>query len=35
MKNVYVFRFIEDGCVAITAVTHADDISAIGRKEMF
>ena len=33
MTDVYVFRLIEDGRVAITAVVHVDDIFAVGQKE--
>ena len=33
MTNVCVFRLLEDGRVAITAVVHVDDIFAAGRKE--
>ena len=33
MTDVCVFRLIEDGRVAITAVVHVDHISAIGQKE--
>ena len=28
-----VFRLVEDGCVAITAVVQVDDIFTVGRKE--
>ena len=34
MIDVCVFRLIEDGRVAITAVVHVDDIFAVGQKEM-
>ena len=33
MTDVCVFRFTEDGRVAITAVVHVDDIFAIAQKE--
>ena len=33
MADVCVFRLIEDGRVAITAVVHVDDIFAVGQKE--
>ena len=33
MTDVYVFRLIKDGCVAITAAVHVDDIFAVGQKE--
>ena len=33
MTDVCVFRLIEDGRVAITAVVHVDDIFAVGQKE--
>ena len=33
MTDVCVFRLIEDGHVAITAVVHVDDIFAVGQKE--
>ena len=33
MTDVCVFRLIEDGLVAITAVVHVDAICAVGRKE--
>ena len=33
MTDVYVFRLIEDGGVAVTAVVHVDDIFAVGQKE--
>ena len=33
MTDIYVFRLIEDGRVAITAVVHVDDIFAVGQKE--
>ena len=33
MAGVYVFRLIEDGRVAITAVVYVDDILAVGQKE--
>ena len=33
MADVCVFRLIEDGHVAITAVVHVDDIFAVGQKE--
>ena len=33
MTDVYVFRLIEDGRVAITAAVHVDDIFAVGQKE--
>ena len=33
MTDVYVFRLIEDGRVAITAVVHVDDNFAVGQKE--
>ena len=33
MIDVCVFRLIEDGRVAITAVVHVDDIFAVGQKE--
>ena len=32
-RYVCVFRLIEDGRVAITAVVHIDDIFAVGQKE--
>ena len=32
MTDVCVFRLIEDGRVAITAVVHVDDIFAVGQK---
>ena len=34
MTDVYVFRLIEDGRVAITGVVHVDDIFAVGQKEI-
>ena len=33
MTDVYVFRFMEDGRVTITAVLHVDDIFAVRQKE--
>ena len=33
MTDVYVFRLIEDGRVAITTVVHVDDIFAVGQKK--
>ena len=33
MANVCVFRLIEDGRVAITAIVHVDDIFAVGQKK--
>ena len=33
MTDVCVFRLIEDGRVAITAVVHVDDIFVVGQKE--
>ena len=33
MTDVCVFRLIEDGRLAITAVVHVDDIFAVGQKE--
>ena len=33
MTDVFVFRLIKDGRVAITAVVHVDDLFAIGHKE--
>ena len=33
MTDVCVFRLIEDGGMAITAVVHVDDIFAVGQKE--
>ena len=33
MTDVYVFRLIDDGRVAITAVVYVDDIFAVGQKE--
>ena len=33
MTDVCVFRLIEDGRVAITAVVHVDDLFAVGQKE--
>ena len=33
MTDVCVFRVIEDGRVAITAVVHVDDTFAVGQKE--
>ena len=32
MADVCVFRLIENGRVAITAVVHVDDIFAVGKK---
>ena len=33
MIDICVFRLVEDGCVAITAVVHVDDIFAVEQKE--
>ena len=33
MADVCVFRLIENGRVAITAVVHVDDIFSVGQKE--
>ena len=33
MADVCVFRLIENGRVAITAVVHVEDIFAVGKKE--
>ena len=33
MTDVCVFRLIEDGRVAITAVVNVDDVFAVGQKE--
>ena len=33
MTDVYVFRLIEDGRVAVAAVVHVDHIFAVGQKE--
>ena len=33
--DVCVFRLIEDGHVAITAVVHVDDIFAVGREDIY
>ena len=33
MTDVCVFRLIEDGRVAITAVVHVDDTFTVGQKE--
>ena len=33
MTDISVFRLIEDGRVAITAVVHVDDIFEVGQKE--
>ena len=35
MTDVCVFRLIEDGRVAITAVVHVDNIFAVGQKERY